>query len=205
MQNPVKILKNPKTDNYYQLKNLVLSNEFPWFYNEYMYPTNKVNLKVNLHDAGLDKISKAELNAFKYTDDCFFSHSFLQRPEGKEHRYPTVNSPHLELYEKVINEIMNHNNIKISCFFRICANLTLPSHGHQKSFPHLDHHFKHNIVLIYFTNAGGKTVCVDNNLKDKAVFDPAEDDIMLFKAWKQLHYHYLAEKKRRVIIMASHI
>ena len=58
---------------------------------------------------------------------------------------------------------------------------------------------------MYLTDAGGETVCVDNNLKKVASFDPPEDGVMLLKATNQLHYPYIPENKRRVIIMASHI
>ena len=58
---------------------------------------------------------------------------------------------------------------------------------------------------VCFADLGNEVICVDKNLNEKLIFNPKEDSLMLLKATDTLHYHYLAEKKRRVIIQASHI
>jgi hypothetical protein len=196
-ENKHQILKNPKTDAYCKFKSFVLSNDFPWFYYPRVYDTTW-----DFHLKGV--VPEDKIRAFNYEDVPFFSHNFLCRPMS-ETKYPTVNSNHLKMAEKVINEILDYNKITVNCFFRINANLVLPMKGHKKTIPHIDHYWKHNIFFMYLTDAGGETVCVDKNLNEKLIFNPKEDSLMLLKATDTLHYHYLAEKKRRVIIQASHI
>jgi|TARA_Y100000296_G_C5096032_1_gene217412 hypothetical protein len=199
MGSPVKILKNPKTSAYHKLKDFILFGNFSWFFVPHIYPPDE---GWNLNIKG--RVPEDKIKTFDCTDHSFFSHQFLERP-GERTKYPMVTSSYLKMVEKVISEILDHNKIKINCFYRINANLVLPMKGHKKNVPHLDHYFKHNILLIYLTDAGGETVCADNNLKEIATFDPPEDGVMLFKATNQIHYHYLPENKPRIIIMASHI
>ena len=196
---PVKTLKNPKTPAYMKFKELILSKDFPWFYNAHIYADG---VRWDSHIKGT--APKNKINYADYYDHPWFSHTFLIRPQP-ERKYPQVNSPHLEACEKIIDEILKHNKIHVDCFYRINANLVLPIKGHKKGIPHLDHRWKHNLLFMYLTDAGGETVCVDNNLKKVASFDPPEDGVMLLKATNQLHYPYIPENKRRVIIIASHI
>jgi hypothetical protein len=195
----MKILKNPKTRAYLEFKSFILSGKFYWFYEEHIYS----------RDVTWDKdlkplVPKNKLRASDYVDVPFFSHMFLKRPMDDQ-KYPTVNSSHLGMVLKVVDEILQYNKIKVNCFYRINGNLTLPMKGHNKTIPHLDHHFNHKIVFIYLTNAGGETVCVDNNLKKQEGFEAPEDGVMSLEGSNQLHYHCLAEKKRRIVVMATYI
>ena len=198
-ENKHKVLENPKTLAYRKSKDFILSEFFHWFSYQSIYPSTQ-----EWNDAKDTLPPKDKIRTSDYANIPFFSHTFLKRPR-QDKKYPEVNSPHLEMIEKVIYEILDYNKNKINCFYRINANLVPPTKGHKKTIPHLDHAFEHNILLIYLTDAGGETVCVDDNLKEKLIFNPTEDSIMLFKAHKTLHYHYLAEEKNRVIVQASHI
>ena len=75
------ILKNPLTDEYYQLKELVLGKEFSWFY------------------------EKNQTNEEGY---YFYSHVFLERPDRS--LYPSacqnILTYFIQLYNKYLNSII---------------------------------------------------------------------------------------------------
>ena len=72
----VKILNNPQTSNYADLKNFILGDSFPWFWNDHF-------------------VYKGNTDYFKDGTDAqdipFFTHSFLNRPKHTGEKYPTVN------------------------------------------------------------------------------------------------------------------
>ena len=127
----IRQLTNQKTDNYRDLKNIILSQNFPWFYADSL--------------TGMD----------------YFSHIFLERPESGEVPYQQVVSEHLNRVSFVVDEILKHNNIEYKFFIRSNANCVTPDNDVQLSEPHVDHDFPHINVLIYLTNSGGKTYCED--------------------------------------------
>ena len=151
-------LVNPKTENYTNLKNIILHPTFTWTY-------------------------------AKSTGMPFYSHEFLARPEGG---YSNVSSNHLNHVCFVVNEILGHNNIEYKFFLRSNANCVHPDNDVQLSEPHVDHDFPHINVILYLTNAGGKTYCEDE------FHDPKEDDVILLTG-----KHWMERPKvgRRVIIV----
>ena len=167
-------LKNPKTEKYNKFKTFVLSQNFPWFYYE------------------SSVIGKPQ---------PFFSHGFLLRPNdllmntgGK--KYPITNSVHVDHMEEVFQEIADFNNIGVNCIYRMNANVTEPLKNVERSSIHVDHYFPHKNMLIYLTDAGGKTV-VDNESHN-----PREDDIIIFEGEK--HSHYYPREKRRVVLVVTY-
>ena len=154
---------------------------------------------------GLDpRIIPGKNDISDYKDSPFFSHSFLIRPTP-ERKYPSVDSSFLGAFEKVLYEIVDYNNIKINCIYRINANLLYPSKGKQKTLPHIDHTWEHKMILIYLTDAGGETICVDDKLREKLIHDPSEDDVVEFDTNCRLHYCKLPKKDRRIIIVVTYI
>jgi|TARA_B100000035_G_scaffold2055_1_gene1796 hypothetical protein len=131
-------LKNPLTGKYYELKNLVLGERFPW------YASNN----------GLDSFN-------------YYSHVFLERPDHIPvvKRYPVVSSPYIDLLDDVLEEIFLHNSISPSCIYRMNANATDP--GYKQSTWHKDHEFPHHNLLIYLTDAGGITKVEDKQYDPK--------------------------------------
>ena len=180
----MKILKNPKLPNYNSLKDFVLGDSFPWFYNEhFVYKENTEHY-----------IKSGE----GFSDISFYTHSFLNRPKntGMGEKYPTVNSPHTGKVSDVLNSIFIANNIEVNCIYRMNANLLHPSKTEKKTLIHVDHPFPHKNLLIYLTDSGGKTVC------GRDVHDPKEDDIITFEGE---HYNFLPENTRRIVIVATYI
>ena len=167
-------LKNPKTEKYNKFKTFVLSQNFPWFYYE------------------SSVIGKPQ---------PFFSHGFLIRPNDHLHtggkKYPISNSVHVDHMEEVFQEIADFNNIGVNCIYRMNANVTEPLKNVERSSSHVDHYFHHENMLIYLTDAGGKTVVGNDS------HNPREDDIIIFGG--EPHFHYYPREKRRVVLVATYV
>ena len=155
----IRQLTNLKTENYNNLKNIILSPSFTW-----QYEDSKTGMP-------------------------FYSHTLLERPDGK---YSEVMSAHTELAAKVVDEILRHNKIQYQFFLRTNVNCVHPDNDVQQSLRHVDHNFPHINVLIYFTNVGGKTYCGDE------FHDPKEDDVILMTG-----EHWMERPKvgRRIILV----
>jgi len=174
-------LNNPLTEEYNILKKEILSPNFPWYWNE-------ATIDGNVSD-GMENTPH-------------FGHVVVKRPNdyGDESRclFPKVTSQYSEICNLVLNQIFDFNEIKVNCVYRISFNLTLALS--DKPIPkHYDHNFPHKNLLIYFSNSGGKTVCLES---EKKSHDPKEDEIIVFEG---LHYHYLPKTDRRVVLVATYI
>ena len=86
-------LKNPRTELYNKFKSVIKSDVFNWNY----YPR-------------LDERASPSM----------LSHMFLQRPS--EIKYPTVQCDGIKYAYDVCEEILNYNDIKHYCYFRINLN-----------------------------------------------------------------------------------
>ena len=164
-------LKNPKTARYQTVKEGILSTTFPWYYS----PSDKWNPE-------------------------FFSHQLLQRPNEISDgncKYSKPTSSQLEPVIQSLYEIWNHNNINVECVYRVNVNLVMPLMGVKTTSVHVDHSFPHKNILVYLTNAGGKTVCENES------YDPKEDDVVIFDGLP--HYIHLPAKNRRIVIVATYI
>ena len=148
----------PKTENYFILKNEVLSDRITWFY----HPSTTVDGK----------------------DFPFFSHIVVRSP-GNPNIYPTVGSTYSSLCNMVLTEIFNQNEIEVNCILRINFNMTLPVISDKKtSYPHYDHKFDHKNLLIYFSDSDGDTVvCEEKEYRNT----PKEDSAIIFEG-KHYHH-----------------
>ena len=97
-----KVLKNYYTENYHQLKNYVLTENFPWVY---------------VPDTTFDGSS----------DMSFYSHEFLRRPEMVGFTQPA--SQLLELNLRVLKEIIDSNKLFDLYYF---LNIHHTSHHNEK-------------------------------------------------------------------------
>ena len=175
-------LRNPFTKEYFQLKEEVLSCDFPWYWNE---------------------TSTGENFSTEMENSPHFGHSVVRRPNnyGDDYKYlfPIVTSNYSDECNQVLSQIFEFNQIRVNCVYRISFNLTLPFS--DKPIPaHQDHNFPHANLLIYLNNADGETVCLNDT--GKQVHYPSEDGIIIFEG---THYHFLPKKKRRVVLVATFI
>lgn len=176
-------LKNPKTDNYKFLKNIILSDEFPWYY----------------HDVSTLYGDEDYSHMKDYANISFYGHTFLDRPDGPvkyNKKVSTIKSQYFDLVYEVFEEILQFNSFSKDYFYlRINANCVHPNPGPQCSIPHVDHKFSHKNIIVYLTNSGGSTII--NDFK----YNPNEDDIILFD--KNIHYMKRPLENRRVILVAT--
>ena len=181
------VLKNPLSDNYKRLKEYILGDVFTWVYLEQSTPDDDVDVDVCHPFKG----------STEYNNISFFNHSFLTRPIPTK-RYSHSND-HPELLERctwALDDIFTFNDIKYDCIFRIAANLVFPTTGPQLTYPHVDHPWEHKNLIIYLTDAGGKTIC------EEEFHDPAEDDVLLMEG---RHHLELPKEKRRVVLVATYV
>ena len=185
-------LKNPKTDQYYKVKEYIFSKIIPWY---------------RIPDTGGVNIDRRVMIPKKnrcHVDTPYFSHAFLLRPDDGIHRFPYPASPMLGDIESMLYEIWDYNKIDVKCIFRIGANLVEPTDKDQYSPPHVDHSdIPHNNMIIYFTDSGGETV-VHSKLPFNRVqeFSPKEDDIITFDGLP--HYIKLPRKKSRIVLVVTY-
>jgi hypothetical protein len=177
-------LINPKTEEYKSLKEVIFSQDFPWYWN---------------HD------SVKDTNGDDYEDMIpFFNHTLIKRPLDPPDYpiYPKVNSGYADIVGLVVKQIMQVNEIKLNCVYRASFNLTLPLVKHKKIRAHVDHYFPHKNLLIYLNDSDGDTVLCDDDDNDIDYSKPQEDKIILFEG---RHYHYLPEISRRLIFICTFI
>jgi len=144
----------------------VLSDDFPWFYEK------------NPKD-----------------DFSFYSHVLIERPHY-DRRYPISTSQFTDLANDVFNDIVNHNNLQVDCLYRMNINAVHPwFYNPDTTAPHLDHDFPHKNFLLYFTDAGGDTICEGQR------HEPIEDDVIIFEGE---HCHRFPLRDRRVVLVATY-
>ena len=173
-------LINPKTNTYFEFKKLINSNIFPWQWNSI--------------STRLDPKIKQE-NSETFHNISFYTHPFLLRPEGNPKRFPTISSPYVDGAIEVFSEILDYNNVQVNSFLRMCVNCVHPFDEIKNTIPHVDHPFDHKNILVYLTNAGGKTFVEDS------YYDPKEDDVVVFGG--RVHLHQTPAKERRIVLVAT--
>jgi len=170
----IKLLKNKQTEDYQELKKLVLSTTFGWMWGQSTDPSKPAK-EGHIHMP-------------------YYRHSFLTRPEPAGFNFPE--SDYTVMSMKVLKEIIDYNKIFDPCkyfFLRSSANCNHAEGGIQLSEPHVDHDFPHWNMIVYLQGDGGTYV-------EGEKFTPKEDDIILFKGE---HYMERPSKGRRVILIST--
>lgn len=183
----MKILKNPQSINYINFKKWATGTECMWSY-------------IPSSTAGDDSDTNVK---GKQKDLPFYTRTILKRPENK-YRYSRLE--HADTNEThgvidVLNEILEFNDIGVSSYLRISLNCVHPEKEVYNTLPHTDHQIPHGNIIIYLTDAGGKTfVESEDNSECYDAHDPHEDDIILFSG---KHFMQNPLDKRRVILVAT--
>ena len=180
----LKILKNPKTQNYITLKENILSNDFSWYY---------------------QSTSTYEVQADKGHENLpFYSHVLLTRPDTEKDPYCEIRSEKFEFTQNVVHEIISSNQNPFDdgsgrfFFMRMCINSTFPIEGgNQFCIPHSEHAFPHFNFICYLTDGhgGGRTF-----IEEHPPVSPVEDQCIIFTG---KHYAELPKKGRRIIIVGT--
>lgn len=159
--------------------------------------TKLLNPKTDTYRALKDIVLSDSFQWF-YTENKdkfgFYSHVFLERPGIK--LYPRVMSEHSDLFECVLREIFEVNNIKAQCIYRMNANAVHSQRNILTNVFHHDHEFDHKNILLYLTSAGGDT------LTPASAYRPMEDDVVTFSG---LHCHQTPVEGRRIVLVATYL
>lgn len=187
-------IRNPLTASYYNVKNLLLSSDFPWFWYNDSHDINEVRRllpRVNIQD--FDNVS-------------FYGHVIVGRPLQNDSilkLLPTVRSNFMEPIYNLFIDTIKENNIKVHSIMRINANCVHGGNNTKFSIPHVDHEFDHTNMIFYFSNVGGATVLLnreDSSITDE--YEPNEDDVITFKG---LHCMRPSAFGRRIILIFTYI
>ena len=155
-----KFLVNPKTDNYINFKNLVLSSNFTWFRSE----------AIKEDDIKLDK---------NFDNYSYLSHMFLRRPVDAC-LYSKENSQYVEYIHQIFREIADFNKLDPQVIYRINANAVYPTEKKLPSPLHVDHNFPHKNMLVYLTDPQGGSTIVEDEDTNRKEYLAKEDDVLLF-------------------------
>ena len=191
-------LSNPKTTNYKSLKEYIFSDTFSWVHYEQSTPIDAIE--------NCDEIFKYKRTGFdpdQHGNVPYYVRTYLKRPEADS--YPKLahaNSQETDSVITVINEILKANEIEISTFLRISINCVHPCKDITYSLPHLDHQCPHGNLLIYFTDAGGRTFVQDDETVKYHDYTPKEDDVIIFTG---RHFMETPSENRRVILVATFV
>ena len=170
-------LYNPKTQEYFDLKNIIFSPSFEW------------------HNVGVT-------GDFKDAPDFnLFVHTFIGRPII-EHPFPKVMSQYAELASKVVTQILLANQIFPHVIYRIAVNYVTETSG--VSPKHIDHEMPHKNLIIYLNSfTSGKTLVYDSDHNEYAS-EPLEDKPIIFDGMLQ-HCHQASKEGKRVAIIATYL
>lgn len=172
----MKKLINPKTENYFKLKEFILSGEFPWHINESV----------------VEEPSEGNQNSVNWS----YSHCILNRPE--HNHYHSSNTLNAEQFVNTISEIFDYNNIPNYMFLRMAVNATHPVlSGNRIGYYHSDHDFKHENFILYLTPTDGATMI------EGVPYTPTEEDECI--TFSGSHATQFATYGRRVILVATYI
>ena len=182
----MKRLSNPETINYTNFKKWATGSECLWSYIPSATPNYDDPTEIEGEQRNLP----------------FYTRTILKRPEN-EFRYPRLEHSTSEEAHRVIevlNEILDFNNIKMSSYLRISLNCVHPEKEIYNTLPHIDHSYPHGNIILYLTDAGGKTYVKNEETSKYEGYDPIENDAVLFSG---KHFMQNPLKKRRVILVST--
>ena len=171
----INFLKNPKTENYLRLKEMVNSSSIPWYYQD----------KTILGDCK---------NDFPY-----YSHGILNRQLSANSKVTKIDSSLFEDAYEVIKEILDKNNIDINVLLRINLNSTFDWSTNINEY-HTDFTFPHNNLIIYLSPfTRGETII------DEKTFNVKEDDVLSFDGLLKHKNKTPNKYERRIVMVVCYI
>ena len=216
----IKVLKNPMSMRYRELKNFLLNDPISWMFHESTVNADQKEKGILSVPQGMKDLSYFDLG----TDSRFFSHPFLLRSTRDiPYSYlPGVEDKHfekqtLQLVLEASRDILEANGHTLGCAYRASANLLIGEGEESWSPAHIDHIFPHKNLLIYLTSpTKGGTLRVfedkyapdnyDPKFEKYEEFTPREDDAVIFDGE---HYHSsmpsLIKGEKRICVIVTFI
>ena len=175
-------LKNPITENYKNMKNLILGNNFPWYFcDKTVYGTDEDDMSMFYH--------------------CLLGRPVHEIDGEKVPALPRSASNYFEEFYYILKDILDFNNINFEVIYRMNINLTLYSKL-EKSIAHVDGNFPHKVVIVYLNNfTKGRTVILGEN-EQKFYSSPKENKVIMFDG-KWSHYQECPDIDEKRIVMVA--
>jgi len=179
------VLDNPLTPAYEEWKRAVLSEGFPWWYAE-----NGTSFHADETDENLP----------------LFSHGVLDSPEHRAnldrfkngHSAQKPPSSYLPETWHVVDEILDYNGFAPRVYYRMAINLTGFSNV-KITGSHVDHHFPHQIMLVYLTDFEGGNTWFDGVRGPT----PQSDMALTFNGGDHWHESTTQVDARRIVLNTS--
>lgn len=185
MDNIIELWENPKTPEYYELKELVHSPRFTWNYK------GSTNPKYNP-------------DSEKYTPFPIYQHVVVFGVDTFDRQVvPIVPSEHSQLVLNYVYDVLDHNAKEFTQIHRCVINQTHYWDG-KPGPPHKDHHhFYHKNVIVYFNSfdEGEITVIDDDGFQQS--YKPMEDDIVTFPGLNH-SVGQPAPQQRRIVLVFTY-
>lgn len=176
-------LQNPLTREYLEFKSYILGPDFNWFY----LPST-----LNIEEGDGEHIN------------FIYHHRFLEGPSNGMY-IPLPESDLVGNAVKIIEQILQYNNIKFQFIYRIAANSITYTNG-LPSPPHLDHvNFYHKNLIIYLNQFDSGNIDIYDDDGKKHSYKPNEDDVVTFDFKKHSVNQPTLESGRRVVFAATYL
>ena len=187
MVSPVRVLKNPKTNEYIKFKQHVLSSGFP------LHWTHRTCCVKDTCES--DEHGKLCPDWQIMVDVPFMSHCILGRRDFGE----AIKSPILIPAMEVVNQIFWHNKMGKREIYRMNINQTTPEPSRRPPV-HTDHSYAHANMLIYLNQFDGGRTLVEGVRGPK----PMEDMIVSFNGVSHTNDPPSKSSDRRVVMVITH-
>jgi len=169
------------------IQNNILDINFPWFYHQ-----------------------------SSTTKDCpVYTHTLVHRYDI-EKEDPIVNSKVFSIFENIVLRFCKKQKIKFKKFTRAAIN-SISFNKIKTVAAHIDHDFKHKVIMVYLNNTDGDTIIYDKkfNGKDRIIsssklniFKKIKPELYKVVCWNGDYYHaatYPKTNNRRVVFVATFI
>jgi hypothetical protein len=161
--------------------NYLLSNYFPWFWNDSI-------------------MTLADGNKSKYTS---LTHCFRKRLDDDRPDWGTPNSEHLHIVESIFWHACMQNNIVPRIIHRSSANLTLHSRDAHTDI-HTDHSFPHKNFIMYLNDFSSAPTYVYADDEQSLVYEskPEKNKFVVFPGLPHAS-GFCKENERRVVLVVT--
>jgi hypothetical protein len=169
------------------IQNNILSVNFPWFYHQ---------------------ISTTQ-------EYPVYTHTLIHRYDIKNEQ-PIINSEVFPVFENIVLRFCEKEKINFKKFTRAVIN-SISFNRFEKVDAHIDHDFKHKVLMIYLNATDGDTIIYDKkfNGKDRIISSRNLNILKTIKpemykvvCWDGDYYHaatYPKTNNRRVVFVATFI
>ena len=169
------------------INNSILDNNFPWYY-----------------------------QPAATTDECpVYTHTIIHRYDIEKEK-PNINSNIYPIFEEIVLRFCKKHKIKFNVFTRASVN-SISFNKKEINVPHVDHDFKHKVLMIYLNDTEGDTIVFNKKYDDKnnlilskklPILRKINPEPYKIVCWDGDYYHaatYPKLKNRRVVFVSTFI